>query len=304
MAEIVSFINFKGGVGKTTLSVELAASLYKRFNSRVLMIDMDPQSNCTLYWLNEQDWDEYISEKRTLLSFFEASISGTAFNIEEIIVKPTRFKRSSWYKEFDLKHNRGIKLIPSDMELFGVDLRLAQKFGIESLKAQLLLRSALKSIENEFDFIFIDCPPNLYLATQNALFASSHYLIVALPEYLSTLGIAHIQRSINKLFDGAAIDDVINIKRPNIAGIVFNRVRYLGGGTRAQEDYMSRMRDDYPSLVFDHYISQSDNLSKRPAQSEPVALSDYAIDQKYAAQINDVALEFYDRITRPSGVSK
>ena len=53
MALVVSFINFKGGVGKTTLSVEIAASLYKKFNSRVLMIDLDPQSNCTLYWGNE-----------------------------------------------------------------------------------------------------------------------------------------------------------------------------------------------------------------------------------------------------------
>ena len=52
MAEVISFINFKGGVGKTTLCVEIAASLYKKHNSRVLMIDLDPQSNTTLYWLD------------------------------------------------------------------------------------------------------------------------------------------------------------------------------------------------------------------------------------------------------------
>ena len=74
MATVVSFINFKGGVGKTTLSVELAASLYKRFNSRVLMVDLDPQSNSTLYWLNEADWEKHINSKGTLLSFFEACL--------------------------------------------------------------------------------------------------------------------------------------------------------------------------------------------------------------------------------------
>jgi chromosome partitioning protein len=69
MAAAVSFINFKGGVGKTTLSVEIAASLYKKQTCRVLMVDLDPQSNCTLYWLNEHDWDAQITKGGTLLAF-------------------------------------------------------------------------------------------------------------------------------------------------------------------------------------------------------------------------------------------
>ncbi|MGA1282788.1 MAG: ParA family protein [Prochlorothrix sp.] len=125
MAEIVSFINFKGGVGKTTVSVEIAASLYKRFNSRVLMIDLDPQSNCTFYWMSERDWDEHVEKYGTLLNFFEACLEGkdSSFDLSSIIALPTRFKKSSWYQKFDLKVNRGIKILPSDMKLFGVDLR-------------------------------------------------------------------------------------------------------------------------------------------------------------------------------------
>lgn len=300
MATVVSFINFKGGVGKTTLSVELAASLYKKFNARVLMVDLDPQSNCTLYWLNEADWERQINAKGTLLSFFEACLDDKPFDIASIVATPTRFAKSPWYQKFDLRLNRGIKLIPSDMQLFGVDLKLAQRFGFSNPKAQLFLKKALAAIDNQYDFVFIDCPPNLYLATQNGLFASQYYVVVAMAEYLSTLGIAHIQASINSLFaDANSILGLEAFKKPVLAGIVFNKVRYLSGGTQSQEDFMLRIRAKYPDSVFKSYVSQSDKIAQRPAQSEPIALSDYAVDQKYAEQLHAVAEEFYDRITRP-----
>ncbi len=300
MATVVSFINFKGGVGKTTLSVELAASLYKKFNARVLMIDMDPQSNCTLYWLNEKDWEEQLDANRTLLAFFEACLADAPFDISSIVTTPTRFVNSPWYQEFDLKVNRGIKLIPSDMKLFGVDLKLAQRFGIESPKAYLFLRKALKAIDAQYDFIFIDCPPNLYLATQNGLFASDFYVVVALAEYLSTLGIAHIQASIDSLF--ASANEILgqsSFSTPQLAGIIFNKVKYKSGGTRSQNDFMQLIRDKYPGTVFDAYVSQSDKIAVRPSQSEPIALSDYAEDRDYAKQMHAAAEEFYERITRP-----
>ena len=302
MAEVVSFINFKGGVGKTTLSVEVAASLYKRFNSRVLMIDLDPQSNCTLYWMSEKDWEEHIEEKGSLLNFFEAGLNEKEFDISSIIAMPSRFKNSSWYGHFDERANRGIKLIPSHMELFGVDLKLATKFGFDNPKAQLLLKKALKPIQNEFDFIFIDCPPNLYLATQNGLFTSDYYVIVALAEYLSTLGIAHIQKSINDLFDNANQIfefDQKAFNKPKLAGVIFNRLRYLTGGTGNEEKWLKKIRAEYGDLIFDTAIPQSQKIAERPEQSEPIALSDYAADAQYSGRIHKLAEEFYERITRP-----
>lgn len=198
--------------------MEIAASLYKKFNSRVLMIDLDPQSNCTLYWLNEKDWESQIGKKGTLLSFFEACLDDKPFDLSSIVATPTRFAKAPWYQTFDQKLNRGIKLIPSDMRLFGGDLKLAQRFGFENPKAQLFLKKALAAINDQYDFIFIDCPPNIYLATQNGLFASHYYVIVALPEYLSTLGIAHILGSIDALF--AAANSILGsepFKKPSLA---------------------------------------------------------------------------------------
>ena len=70
--------------------------------------------------------------------------------------------------------NRGIKLIPSDMQLFGV----------ENPKAQLFLKKALSAIDNQYDFVFIDCPQNLYLGTQNGLFASQYYASIGVRHYI------------------------------------------------------------------------------------------------------------------------
>lgn len=302
MATIVSFINFKGGVGKTTLSVEIAASLYKKFNSRVLMIDLDPQSNCTLYWMTEKDWEEHVERNGSLLDFFKAGLDERDFDISGIIAMPSRFKKRPWYSEFDEKANRGIKLVPSHMELFGVDLKLATKYGFDNPKAQLLLKKAIKPIQHEFDFIFIDCPPNLYLATQNGLFTSDYYVIVALAEYLSTLGIAHIQNSINNLFENANQIfefDQNAFNKPELIGVIFNRLRYLTGGTGNERKWLHKIRSEYCDLIFDTEIPQSQKIAERPEQSEPIALSDYAADAKYANRIHEAAEEFYDRITRP-----
>jgi chromosome partitioning protein len=146
-----------------------------------------PSQNCTLYWLNEADWKKHIKNSGTLLAFFNACLNDRQFDISSIIVTPTRFIKYPWYQKFDLRLNRGIKLIPSDMQLFGVDLRLAQRFGFENPKAQLFLRKALMSIESDYDFVFIDCPPNLYLATRNGLFASQYYVPV------NTMLLSHCQ---------------------------------------------------------------------------------------------------------------
>lgn len=300
MATVVSFINFKGGVGKTTLSVEIAASLYKKFNSRVLMIDLDPQSNCTLYWMTEGDWEEHTKGSGTLLDFFNAGFNEKEFDISSIIAMPSRFKEFPWYSEFDEKANRGIKLVPSHMELFGVDLKLATRFGPDNLKAQLLLKNAIRPIEKDFDFIFVDCPPNLYLATQNGLFASNYYVIVALAEYLSTLGIAHIQKSVNGLFDSANKTlGQISFNKPTLAGVIFNRLRYLTGGTGNERKWLDKIKSEYGDLVFNTEIPQSQKIAERPEQREPIALSDYAADEQYSNRIHKAAEEFYERITRP-----
>jgi chromosome partitioning protein len=292
LARVVSFINFKGGVGKTTLCVETAASLVGSFNAKVLLVDLDPQTNATLSLMNEDEWEAIAKSKGTMREFFLASYEEKHFDLAAI-------------RHFYDKHPRGknLHLLPSHLELFGMDLQLATKFGHGDIRAKVFLRNALKQFQNEYDFILVDCPPNIYLATQNGLFASDYYLVVALAEYLSTLGLAHIQKSINGIFDQAnhVLESIggVTIDTPKLIGIIFNQVRYRTGGTSKEESIMKSIRASYGDLVFSNFVSQSTQIAGRPEEKIPIALSGYAADQKYEQQVRKVAEEFYDRITRP-----
>jgi chromosome partitioning protein len=172
VATVVSFINFKGGVGKTTLCVEMAASLAYRYNEKVLLVDLDPQTNATLSLMDEKSWVAHAENKGTLREFFEACFDMKEFDLSRIVV----------HNPPQVSQLENLHLLPSHIELFGMDLRLAQRFGWENLKARWFLRRALEPLQGAYTYIVIDCPPNLYLATQNGLFASDNYVIVALPE--------------------------------------------------------------------------------------------------------------------------
>ncbi|MBW1700477.1 MAG: AAA family ATPase [Deltaproteobacteria bacterium] len=297
MATIVSFINFKGGVGKTTICVEIAASLAHKFKERVLVVDLDPQTNATLSLMDEKDWEKHSDSNGTLRELFQSFYEGTDFDISKILVK-TPVKYQSKLDSLDL--------IPSHIELFGMDLRLATKFGHENIQAKLFLRQALAKIQNNYTYILIDCPPNLYLATQNGLFTSERYVIVALAEYLSTLGIAHIQRSVNNLFaDASRILESLgtgggSLKVPDLVGIIFNRIRYQSGGTSSEEFFLKEFRTMYPELVFKTTVPQSTKIAERPQQKVPIAVSGYAADHDYESRMERLAEEFYDRITKPA----
>ena len=297
MATIVSFINFKGGVGKTTLCVEIAASLASKFNERVLIVDVDPQTNATLSLMAEQDWETRANTVGTLKDFFQSCYNDNRRDISELIVNaPVKY------------HGRLDKLdvLPSHIELFGMDLKLATKYGHENIKAKLFLREALAGIQGNYDYIFIDCPPNLYLATQNGLFASDKYVIVALAEYLSTLGIAHIQRSVEGLFiDARQVLSSIGAQAntfstPELVGIIFNRIRYTTGGTATEDFFVDKFRNVYKEKVFETTVPQSTKIAERPQHKVPIAVSGYADDRIYEQRMKDLAEEFYDRVTRPA----
>lgn len=296
MAVTVSFINFKGGVGKTTLCVEIAAALAHKFNEKVLIVDLDPQTNATLSLMSIRDWQSHSNENGTLRDFFDACYENHLYGLDKILItEPVKYEEKL----------KNLDLLPSHIELFGMDLKLATKYGHDNLKAKLFLKQALEPLSTRYDYIFIDCPPNLYLATQNGIFASQYYLIVALAEYLSTLGIAHIQKSISELFNEAkavleaAGGNGSGLGVPEVLGIIFNRVRYITGGTGDEKGIMDQIKSKYPHLTFNNFVPQSTQIASRPQTQVPIAVSGYAADRRYEERIKSVAEEFYDKITFP-----
>lgn len=287
--KVVSFINYKGGVGKTTLTVELAATIADRWAAPVLVMDLDPQTNATFYLVEPAEWEKWASELGTLKDLFDAALAGRDdFDLGCIIMS------------FPQEERRFLQLVPSHLDLLLIDMKLAARFGPEGIGAVSIIKKALEPVRDRYEVILIDCPPNLNLVTQNALVASDAYVIVTMPEYLSTIGLATIQKAVHELearvnrsletFGGRAF------VAPPLRGIIFNRMRYVTGGTSEQERIRAKVTQDYPDLVFTNFVPESDRIAQRPMFHTPLALSLYRKDRQWVNALRRVTDEFIEKV--------
>lgn len=183
---VTSIINQKGGVAKTTTSLNVAAAWGEK-GRKVLLIDLDPQSSATKAVFGDREFDHSIYD--VLLSNASA---------EKAIVHSVHF---------------GIDMIPSDILLSGVDIQMAAHFGRESI-----LKRRLESVRNRYDAVLIDCSPSLGLLTVNALMSSRDIIIPICPEYFSLKGIELILDTIRNLRSGLGY-------RVDVRGVVITRFR-------------------------------------------------------------------------------
>lgn len=183
---IISVINQKGGVAKTTTSVNVAAS-WAKMGKNVLLIDLDPQASATRAIFGDQDFDKTI---------YDVIINRVT--PEETVVHSESF---------------GIDVIPSEIMLSGVDIQIAAHFGRERV-----LKKKLETIKKKYDAILIDCPPSLGLLTINALMASRDIVIPICPEYFSAKGIDLILETLKNLQVGLG-------HRVGVRGIVITRYK-------------------------------------------------------------------------------
>jgi len=203
----------------------------------------------------------------------------------------------------------GLDLIPSDVRLLTIDLDLQLKTPSSNdlatvaehyVKQRTILKRSLATLEDEYDYVLIDCPPNLYLVTQNALAASDFYVVTALPDHLSTVGLSILEERVEKLnkdlrnASGIASHEV---KTPTLGGIIFVRVR-LGGSriTNVHDRKMREIQREYPEKVFDNYTTEGIGYSEAAERALPVFLLSSPNTQRVADQYRDIAAEFIRRI--------
>ena len=157
--------------------------------------------------------------------------------------------------------------------------------------------------ERGYDFVVIDCPPNLNLVTQNALMLSDSYVIVCLPEYFSVRGIGLIESQISAMMGqvnkNLARFGAAPIPGPIMRGIIFNRIRYVTGGTIAQENWISQVRRTYPNVTFENFVAETVRVAEA-SYSGPITLSERSGDQPYVDQLLKVAEEFFDKVVQIS----
>jgi chromosome partitioning protein len=190
MPKIISVINLKGGVAKTTTTVQLAECLASEFSKRVLVIDLDPQTNSTISLIDEERWEALDEDGKTLFQLFNDKIEKTkVFDISSALQKRVSNLRL-----------QSLDLLPSSIRFIDIQDRIAEipaKTGY-SLNPMEILKNAVLPILPNYDYVLIDCPPNLGFITRNGIEISDYYLVPSIPDTLSTYGIPQIVKTINK----------------------------------------------------------------------------------------------------------
>ena len=234
MGKVIAIANQKGGVGKTTSAINLAASLAV-LEKKVLIIDADPQANTTSGLNFSPDNDQ----RRTL---YEVMIG-------EIGIRDTLIQTEI----------ANLHMIPSHINLVGAEIQLVDAADRESR-----IKNALATIKDNYDYIIIDCSPSLGLITVNSLAAADSVMIPVQPEFFALEGLGKLLQTIRLVQNGINPD-------LNIEGFV---VTMFDGRTKVHNQVLGELKEHFGNMVFKSIIQRNIRLSEAPSHGKPIILYD------------------------------
>ncbi len=272
MGLVIATVNMKGGVGKTTLTVNLAACLAKLHGKRVLVVDLDTQISATLSMVTPQDFAKIRREKKTI-----------AYSIAKVLKPSNRYKFET--KDLitpDVCWVKGLDLLAGDIDIYDEFLVSEKLYEEANSNPELdfidawngfegsLIKDILASVIDEYDFIILDCAPGYNLLTRSGIMASHFYIMPARPEPLSLVGMQLLERRISKLREAHEGDK--NCLESSLLGIAF----ILSGSSlfaRYYDRVMERVVQDFKEhQIFQTRIPMDVNVAKAIDSFQPVIL--------------------------------
>ncbi len=234
MGRIIAVANQKGGVGKTTTSINVASCLAEA-GKKVLIIDIDPQGNATSGFGIDKDECEH--------------------NVYDLILNECTIKESM----MEVENIPNLRLIPSNINLAGAEIDL---LGIEN--REYILRNAVDYIRDDFDFIIIDCPPSLNMLTVNAMTTADSVLVPIQCEYYALEGISQLIHTIE------LVHERLNEKL-KIEGVVFTM---YDARTNLSSDVVNSVKESLDAKVYQTIIPRNVRLAEAPSYGLPINLYD------------------------------
>ena len=231
MTKIYTLVNQKGGVGKTTSTINMAAYLAK-LGQHVLVVDLDPQANAT-----------------SCLGVDKLGVQGGTY--EALLGEPNIFPYVL------LNERLQLSLLPSSPSLAGAEVELVDELARESR-----LRKAILSIADRYDYVLVDCPPSLGLLTVNGLMAAVDGVIVPVQcEYLALEGLGQLTQTIEKV-RSALFPDLV------VRGVVLTM---FDNRTNLSTDVVAEVNRHFPNQVFKSVIPRSVRLAEAPSYGLPIS---------------------------------
>ena len=231
MSRIIAVSNQKGGVGKTTTSVNLAACVAER-GKRVLLVDIDPQGNAS-----------------SGLGVTERTPS-----VYDVLLGEESAEAAVLKTEFE-----NLSVLPSDMTLAGAEIEL-----VAIPERETLLRKSLEAVRDQYDYIFIDCPPSLSLLTLNAMTAADSVLIPIQCEYYALEGVGQLMNTLQLV--KKRLNPALEIE-----GVVLTM---LDGRTNLGLQVVQEVKKYFKSRVYGSIIPRNVRLSEAPSHGEPINVYD------------------------------
>ena len=233
MVKTIAIANQKGGVGKTTTCVNLAASL-AALKKRVLVVDCDPQGNATMAsGVNKFELRKTVCQ--VLIDDLDA---------EEVLIK---------------ENTGSCHLLPANEDLTAAEVKLLDYYGRE-----YRLKNALKPIKDNYDFIFIDCPPSLNLLTVNAMCAADSIIVPLQCEYFALEGLTLLIDTVDQL--AHAVNPELKIE--GILRTMFDN------RNRLSSDVSDELKNNFGSLVYETIIPRNVRLAEAPSYGKPAMYYD------------------------------
>jgi chromosome partitioning protein len=282
MGKTISLLNMKGGVGKTTLAVNIAWYMHEKEGHNVLLIDLDPQFNSTQYLMQYNDFIAHSRDKGTMADILidEASLS----------LKPKKKNKNGIKQSIYCVNNGGkchFDFVPSELRLAFVVKNPAQM--------DFALEKALMPIRDEYDFIFIDCAPTDSVLTTMALNASDYVLVPVRPERFAILGFANFLASIGDFKQKCP--DPHNVRE---LGMIFSQVT---NNSPVEDDCISEVSAlalKQNSYVFKSRLKYSPTYPRAVRDQTPIYRTKYARN-RVISDLRGITLEIKNRISQIEG---